>query len=92
MNNDITINPDDIRILPNHSVTDPETIRQIALWSIRHNDNSLNDKIRPGMEVCGLYPHVIERCDFPVDVSNNIREMMLCELYKHRHEHKVNTK
>lgn len=61
MNNEITINPEEIRNLPDGSVTDPETIRQIALYGIKTNDESLISKVTSGFEFCGLYPHVIER-------------------------------
>ena len=46
LTNEITIDVEKIRVLPDNSITDIETIRQIALWSIKMNDNSLNDKIR----------------------------------------------
>jgi hypothetical protein len=57
--NEITIDPEKIRMLPDNSITDSETIRQIALWSIKMNDNSLNDKIRSEFYFAGLYPHVM---------------------------------
>ena len=70
MNNEITINPEEIRNLPDGSVTDPETIRQIALYGIKTNDSSLISKITPGLEFCGLYPHVMERyADNPINES-----------------------
>ena len=58
--NEITIDIEKIRVLPDNSVTDIETIRQIALWSIKMNDNSLNDKIRKEFHFAGLYPHVMK--------------------------------
>ena len=58
MTNEITINPDEIRQYPDRSVTDPETIRQIALWGIQNNSNELDCKISQMMEYAGLYPHV----------------------------------
>jgi hypothetical protein len=66
MNNDITINPEEIRNLPDGSITDPETIRQIALHSIKFYDNSLNDKIDKRFAFAGLYPHVMQS----VDITN----------------------
>ena len=59
MNNEITIDIEEIRQLPNGSVTDGETIRQIALYSIRNNDNSLNNKIDRRFAYAGLYPEVM---------------------------------
>jgi hypothetical protein len=41
--------------MPDGSITDPETIRQIAL----SGDRSLFIKTKPGFEVFGLYPHVM---------------------------------
>lgn len=58
MNNNITINPDEIRLLEDKSISDAETIRQIALYSLKTNDSSLNSKINPLYEYCGLYPHL----------------------------------
>jgi len=58
MNNEITINPEEILLLEDGSVTDPETIRQIGLYSIAKHDNSLNCKIRKGLEFNALYPHI----------------------------------
>ena len=52
MNNDITINIEDIRKLPNGSITNIETIRQIALT----NDISLFDKIDDRFMFAGTYP------------------------------------
>ena len=58
MNNEIAINPEEIRNLSDGSVTDPETIRQIALYSIKTGDSSLESKIKDGFEFYGLYPHI----------------------------------
>lgn len=60
LTNEITIDPDKIRVLPDNSVTDVETIRQIALWAIKENDNSLNCKIKKEFYFAGLYPHVMK--------------------------------
>lgn len=59
MNNDITIDPEEIRSMKDGSISDPEMIRQIALYAIKSGDDTLNDKIKLGYEICGLYPHVI---------------------------------
>lgn len=58
--NDITIDPIEILSMPDNSITDPETIRQIALYSIKYNTNTLNNKIKKEFEYCGLYPHLIK--------------------------------
>lgn len=60
MNNEITIDPSEISKLPNNSITDAETIRQIALYTNKTGDMSLTDKIRSGFEVAGLYPEVMK--------------------------------
>lgn len=61
MNNDITIDPDGIREMPNDSITDGEMIRQIALYANKTQDTSLFCKIKKGFEVAGLYPEVITK-------------------------------
>lgn len=61
IDNEITINPDEILQYPDGSITDSETIRQIALWSIKNNSNILNSKISKQMEYAGLYPHVMRK-------------------------------
>jgi len=71
MTNEITIDIEKIRVLPDNSITDSETIRQIALWSIKMNDNSLNDKIRKEFHFAGLYPHVMKIHDI---VPENLRK------------------
>ena len=64
MNNEITINIDEIRKLPNGSITDVETIRQIAIYGIENpGNNDLYDKVKTGFEYMGLYPHVINKFD-----------------------------
>ena len=60
MTNEITINPEEIRSLPDNSISDAETIRQISLYGIKTGDSSLYNKVREGYEVSGLYPHVIQ--------------------------------
>lgn len=68
LNNDITINPDEIRKFPDNSIMDTETIRQIGLYSCKTGDNSLNDKIKQGLEFAALYPHVMTKFDIETNV------------------------
>jgi hypothetical protein len=70
MDNEIIINADEIRNLPDNSITDPETIRQIALYGIKYNDNSLDHKIKKGFEFCGLYPHVMKTFNIMPEIIN----------------------
>lgn len=70
IDNEITINPDEILQYPDSSVTDSETIRQIALWGIKNNSNILNSKISKQMEYAGLYPHVMRKIS-PEELSNS---------------------
>ncbi len=67
MNNEIKINPDEIRKLPNNSIEDNETIRQIGLYSSKTGDCSLNLKIKSGFEYIGLYPHIMKILDIKPD-------------------------
>jgi hypothetical protein len=50
---------DEMKELPDCSICDAETIRHIALYGIHTQDSSLDNKIKPGFEVCGLYPEVM---------------------------------
>ena len=65
MNNDITIDPVEILKLPDNSITDYETIRQIGLattkWNFLTDDISkqLTKKIKSGYERAALYPHIM---------------------------------
>lgn len=72
MNNNITINPKEILLLPDNSITDGETIRQIALYSIKTLDSSLNKKIKKGFEFAGLYPHVMNINNITLNKSYKI--------------------
>jgi hypothetical protein len=65
MNNDITINPEEILKMPDNSIVDRETIRQIALYGIKTNDSSLDCKIKREFQFAGLYPHVM----MPFDIN-----------------------
>jgi len=55
MDNKITIDVTELLQAEDNSVTDAETIRQIALLG----DNRLFSKIKRGYEVAGLYPHIV---------------------------------
>ena len=56
--NEITIDIDKIRKLPNGSITDAETIRQIAIYVIENpNDKDIVDRVNPHFTVYGLYPY-----------------------------------
>lgn len=56
MDNNITINPEEILKMEDDSITDIETIRQIALLG----DSTLFCKVKPGHTYAGLYPHVMK--------------------------------
>ncbi len=59
MNNNITIDPIVISKLEDNSITDAETIRQIALYSMKTGDKTITKKIKKEFAVYGLYPEVI---------------------------------
>lgn len=61
MDNKITIDLDEIRKMPDGSIMDVETIRQIAL----SKDKSLFSKVSTGYEVFGLYPEVMNVYEIP---------------------------
>ena len=67
MDNEITINPEEIRKLPDHSIDDCETIRQISLLK----DKSLYCKINPMFVYCGLYPYVMKSFDIMPEKLKN---------------------
>ena len=73
MNNEITINIEEILKLPDGSVTDAETIRQIGLATTKYNfltkeqSSALGKKIQPGLEFGALYPHIVEPLDIEMD-------------------------
>lgn len=50
--------PIECKKLPDNSITDSDTIREIAIYGIETNDSSLYRKIKNGFEFAGLYPHV----------------------------------
>lgn len=57
---DITIDLEKIAKMPDNSITDAETIRQLAVHSIQTNDTELLCKIKKEFEYLGLYPHVMK--------------------------------
>lgn len=64
MTNEITIDIPSLIKVEDNSITDPETIRQIALVSMsvtfdKITQRTLLRKIKKGYESFGLYPHVI---------------------------------
>jgi hypothetical protein len=63
MSNEITINVDEIRKLPDGSVINPELIRQIALYTNQTGDVSLTCKIRSEFMYAGLYPEIQKQHD-----------------------------
>lgn len=73
MNNDITINVQELLNVPDKSITDYETIRQIGLLSCTINDVSEEDahtlyrKVNPLCVYCGLYPSVMKTFDIQPD-------------------------
>jgi hypothetical protein len=64
MRNDITIDIEGIRKMPDGSVRDAETIRQIALYCIKNpNDKEISHKIYEPLSFVGLYPHIMTAYD-----------------------------
>jgi len=61
ISNEITINYNDILNLPDGSVDDCETIRQIGLLGKKE----LYCKIQRGLEYCALYPFVMKKFSTP---------------------------
>lgn len=67
--NEITINIQDLLELPDNSITDAETIRQIGLLSYRKHNfsrcvlDSLYRKVRKGFEYSCLYPEIMTNFD-----------------------------
>ena len=95
MNNDITIDVKATLALPDNSITDAETCRQIGLATTkrdflsREDSNLLGRKIARGYEYAALYPHIIPA--FDSIVAKNITaegQKMLKELMKIREDFK----
>lgn len=87
MNNDITINIEYIRNLPDGCIDDAKTIRQISLYSIKHNDKEITKKINPMYAVHGLYPLVVETLDqitYPSFPDSTMTKDMLSDIFKDR--------
>jgi hypothetical protein len=71
--NDVTIDLDAVRAAEDNSITDSETIRQLALHSINTGDTSLLVKIRKEFQFAGLYPHVMKAFDIkPENPEGNV--------------------
>lgn len=60
MDNNITIDIEKISNVEDNSITDAETIRQIALYSMKTGDKNITKKIKKEFAVYGLYPEVIK--------------------------------
>lgn len=79
MNNDITIDIEAIRKLPNESVTDPEIIRQISLYCIENRDITLANKIDGNFVIPGFYSN--EKISYDLDSETPMtKEYILKEL------------
>jgi hypothetical protein len=72
MNNEITINLEEIAKAEDGSIRDTETIRQIALHSIRSGDTTLTYKIDPMFAFAGLYPQVISVQNVQPEITDDI--------------------
>lgn len=66
------MNVKEIRKMPNNSITDPDTIREIAKHGIETGDSSLDIKIKRGFEFCGLYPYDIKIINIKPEIKNQI--------------------
>lgn len=72
MDNEITINIEELLKVEDNSITDSETIRQIGLLSCTKNEVPKEDrhilykKIKNGFEYMGLYPHIMNSFDISV--------------------------
>ena len=80
MNEKITIDIEAIKKMPNESVTDAETIRQISLYCIENRDITLANKIDGRFEVAGLYPHLGSYPTTPDTPIKMTKEHILGEL------------
>lgn len=87
MNNDITVNVEELLELPDHSITDCETIRQIGLigcdFTGKYNNdtkNRLNRKVNPLYTYAGLYPHIMTN----FDVDKLTKDRILKEMFDKR--------
>ena len=78
MNNKITIDIQEILRQRDHSITDAETIRQIALAGMsrklciqEEEKSALYRKITPGFEYAGLYPYVMKPLNIKPEQPND---------------------
>jgi hypothetical protein len=84
--NNITIDIESIRKMPNESITDSETIRQIALYSIQNpEDKELVYKVKTSMAFAGLYPHIQQPINIQPDNSKEYSSI-LDEIYLKRNK------
>lgn len=83
MDNEITIDIQEILLLPDDSITDIETIRQIGLattkWKYLDKDTAhrLGRKIKHEFGFAALYPHVMKKFDIlPDRVDEETKELV----------------
>jgi len=87
MDNEITIDVNEILALPDGSIDDAKIIRQIGLattkWEYVTKEvaHQLCRKIKKGFEVAALYPHVMKS----FDIKPELKEKLLKELDKDRY-------
>lgn len=97
MNNDITINVEELLLVPDYSITDAETIRQIGLYSLLQNGSArlvenakiLTKKIKPSCMFAALYPHAQQSHDISPDTFKPESRSILEELHKKRKSYKT---
>jgi len=93
MNNDITINVEELLLLPDYSITDGETIRQISLYCFLGNfetySKELTRKIKPEFLFAGLYPQVQQKFDITPATFKEENDGLLCEMVKKRQSYKT---
>lgn len=79
---EITIDIEAIKLMPNESITDPETVRQIGLYCIQNRDVTLANKINGEYGYhAALYPHLIKGYDITPDTPiKHTKEFILNEL------------
>ncbi len=74
----VTFDVDEMKAVPDGSVRDAETIRQIGLYGYTA-DNSLFKKIKPSLEFCALYPEVIKSYDHSTSKFNEFLDEFRAE-------------
>jgi len=90
MDNKITVDVDALLALPDYSVTDSETIRQIGLITTSYNCPKgvaikLCKKPKKEYQIHALYPHVMK----PLQPTTNEVSEMLSFIVEKRKEHKA---